>query len=94
MYIPDKKCTFFYSSVGLTEESIASGENYIALYDFQAVEAGDLELHAGDRILVTETSGEWWKGTCNGRSGIFPANYVQKCPTVGASPDGGMSLLC
>lgn len=51
----------------------------MALYDFQAVEPTDLDLRAGDRILVTESINEWWKGTCNGRSGIFPANYVQKC---------------
>lgn len=57
-----------------------SGEWYVALYDFQAMEPTDLDLHAGDRIFVTETINEWWKGTCNGRTGIFPENYVQKCP--------------
>uniref|UniRef100_A0A1I7VHU6 Intersectin-1 n=1 Tax=Loa loa TaxID=7209 RepID=A0A1I7VHU6_LOALO len=62
-----------------------SGEWYVALYDFQAMEPTDLDLHAGDRILVTEAINEWWKGTCNGRAGIFPANYVQKCPPLSGS---------
>ncbi|VDN02530.1 unnamed protein product [Thelazia callipaeda] len=55
-----------------------SDEWYVALYDFQAMEPTDLDLHAGDRILVTEATNEWWKGMCCGRSGMFPANYVQK----------------
>uniref|UniRef100_A0A0R3RTX3 Intersectin-1 n=1 Tax=Elaeophora elaphi TaxID=1147741 RepID=A0A0R3RTX3_9BILA len=64
-----------------TPAESTSGEWYVALYDFQAMEPTDLDLHAGDRILVTEAVNEWWKGTCNGRTGIFPANYVQKCPS-------------
>uniref|UniRef100_F1KQL1 Intersectin-1 n=1 Tax=Ascaris suum TaxID=6253 RepID=F1KQL1_ASCSU len=70
----------------------AAGEWYIALYDFKASEPTDLELSAGDRILVTEASDDWWRGTCGGRSGIFPANYVQKCPKTEAvtAPEGGI----
>ncbi|KAM3725267.1 Intersectin-1 [Dirofilaria immitis] len=64
-----------------TPAESTSGEWYVALYDFQAMEPTDLDLHAGDRIFVTEAINEWWKGTCNGRDGIFPANYVQKCPS-------------
>uniref|UniRef100_A0A0N5AWI9 Intersectin-1 n=1 Tax=Syphacia muris TaxID=451379 RepID=A0A0N5AWI9_9BILA len=67
-------------SVATTTES--RGEWCVALYDFQAVEPNDLDLKAGDRIWVTETVDDWWKGTCGGRTGIFPANYVQKCPDV------------
>uniref|UniRef100_A0AAF5RTI0 SH3 domain-containing protein n=2 Tax=Wuchereria bancrofti TaxID=6293 RepID=A0AAF5RTI0_WUCBA len=69
-----------YDVVTETPAESTSGEWYVALYDFQAMEPTDLDLHAGDRILVTEAINEWWKGTCNGRTGIFPANYVQKCP--------------
>lgn len=55
-----------------------SGEWYVALYPFVAVESNDLELKFGDRIWVTETNGEWWKGSANNKTGIFPSNYVQK----------------
>ncbi|MFH4980836.1 hypothetical protein AB6A40_007545 [Gnathostoma spinigerum] len=58
------------------------GEWYVALYDFVPSEPNDLPLKAGDRILVTESVNDWWKGTCDGKSGIFPANYVQKDPSV------------
>uniref|UniRef100_A0A914ZW24 Intersectin-1 n=1 Tax=Parascaris univalens TaxID=6257 RepID=A0A914ZW24_PARUN len=70
----------------------AAGEWYIALYDFKASEPTDLELSAGDRILVTEANDDWWRGTCGGRSGIFPANYVQMCPKTEAvtAPEGGI----
>ncbi|KAI1733270.1 variant SH3 domain-containing protein [Ditylenchus destructor] len=54
------------------------GDWYIALYQFDALEPTDLSLRIGDRILVIEAKDEWWKGTCNGKTGIFPANYVQK----------------
>ncbi|CAG9540234.1 unnamed protein product [Cercopithifilaria johnstoni] len=73
-----------YDAVTEAPAESISGEWYVALYDFQAMEPTDLDLHAGDRILVTEAINEWWKGTCNGRAGIFPANYVQKCPSSSA----------
>lgn len=44
------------------------------------MEPGDLQFEAGDEILVVEktSDAEWWTGVCNGRTGVFPANYVQK----------------
>lgn len=49
-----------------------------ALYNFQAQQDGDLELHVGDKIEVLEKpSAEWFKGKCNGRVGMFPSNYVK-----------------
>lgn len=53
-------------------------EYVIALYDFEAVNADELNLKEGDRIAVTsrDDSG-WWEGILNGKSGIFPVNYVQ-----------------
>jgi len=52
----------------------------IALFDFNAVEPGDLSFSKGQVITVTEkssTSDTWWKGTIEGRVGIFPANFVE-----------------
>ncbi|VEU21833.1 DEKNAAC102880 [Brettanomyces naardenensis] len=49
-----------------------------AMYDYRPQQPEDLELRAGDKIVVTEKlSPSWWRGTANGKSGIFPANYVQ-----------------
>ncbi|KAN0138495.1 BAR domain containing protein [Lactarius tabidus] len=55
--------------------------NYVvALYDFAAQADGDLDFKVGDRIEVierTESSEDWWKGRLDGRTGVFPGNYVQ-----------------
>ncbi|RCH99504.1 hypothetical protein CU098_011192, partial [Rhizopus stolonifer] len=53
-----------------------------ALYDFVGQEAGDLSFKAGDIIQVTESTQsqhDWWSGNLNGKSGAFPANYVELC---------------
>ncbi|KAL3108428.1 hypothetical protein niasHT_015350 [Heterodera trifolii] len=62
-----------------------SGEWFIALYQFDAVESTDLSLKPGDRIWVTDQRDQWWRGTCDGKSGIFPANYVQKAGEIASS---------
>lgn len=52
----------------------------IALYDFNAVEAGDLSFSKGDVILITKKSDstdDWWTGKLGGKEGIFPANFVE-----------------
>ncbi|GAA5990521.1 hypothetical protein JCM10908_003111 [Rhodotorula pacifica] len=50
-----------------------------ALYDFEGTQAEDLPFSTGDRITLTEiVSDDWLKGEVNGRSGIFPASYVQR----------------
>ncbi|KAF8912951.1 hypothetical protein CPB84DRAFT_1957355, partial [Gymnopilus junonius] len=57
-------------------EGVARG---IALYNFNAVESGDLSFRKGDVIVVTKKSdstNDWWTGKVNGRQGIFPANFV------------------
>ncbi|KAH8992078.1 BAR-domain-containing protein [Lactarius akahatsu] len=55
--------------------------NYVvALYDFAAQAEGDLDFKVGDRIEVVERSEsteDWWTGRLDGRTGVFPGNYVQ-----------------
>ena len=44
-----------------------------ALFDLQ------LQFEKGELIAVTRmVDGGWWEGICNGRSGWFPGNYVEK----------------
>ncbi|CAD5221169.1 unnamed protein product [Bursaphelenchus okinawaensis] len=69
-----------------SQPTSTSGQWFVALYQFDAVEPTDLSLKIGERIFVTELEGEWWKGTVDGRSGIFPANYVEKAQSVPALP--------
>ncbi|KNC97306.1 uncharacterized protein SPPG_07235 [Spizellomyces punctatus DAOM BR117] len=50
-----------------------------ALYDYTASEPDEISFRAGDIIRVTQSAdADWWQGELNGRSGAFPANYVQK----------------
>ncbi|CAC5383891.1 unnamed protein product [Mytilus coruscus] len=50
---------------------------YVVLYHFKGKEKDDMDLRAGSKVRVTDSSDpDWWKGKCNGRSGYFPAKYV------------------
>lgn len=64
-------------------------EHVEALYDFEAALDGEMAIRKGDIIRVTSKDDEgWWQGECaDGRSGLFPANYVKAC-TEEASPGG------
>ncbi|KAH9053187.1 DUF500-domain-containing protein [Lactarius vividus] len=62
---------------------LAQGEGVaraIALFDFRAVEPGDLSFLKGQVITITEKSDNtdtWWKGKLDGQEGSFPANFVE-----------------
>lgn len=48
-----------------------------AAFDFDPQEDGELKLKKGDIIVVLDRSDpNWWRGTCNGKEGMFPAPYV------------------
>jgi len=60
------------------EEEEEGGEWAEALYDYDSTDAGDLNIKANERVLVTErTSDDWWTGEFNGQKGLFPASYVK-----------------
>jgi amphiphysin len=53
----------------------------VALYDYDAQQAGDLSFRKDDRIEIVERSNstnEWWTGRLHGKQGLFPGNYVQE----------------
>ncbi|KAG0345601.1 hypothetical protein BG004_003482 [Podila humilis] len=53
----------------------------IALYDYDAQQAGDLSFRKDDRIEIVErtpNAEDWWTGKLNGKQGLFPGNYVQE----------------
>ncbi|CAO3650908.1 unnamed protein product [Mucor fragilis] len=59
--------------------SLATAE---ALYDYKGEDPStDLSFRQGDIIEVTEyVNDDWWKGSVNGKLGIFPQNHVKKIP--------------
>lgn len=54
------------------------GEWAEAVYEYTSDDPGDLPLHEGQRILVTErTSDDWWTAEYEGRRGLVPASYIK-----------------
>ncbi|CAI9562590.1 unnamed protein product [Staurois parvus] len=49
------------------------------LFDYIPQNEDELELKTGDVLEITEEVEEgWWSGTCSGRSGLFPSNFVKE----------------
>ncbi|KAJ8365197.1 hypothetical protein SKAU_G00140280 [Synaphobranchus kaupii] len=60
------------------EEEDEEGVYGVALYDFRALEAGELDFDVGDRIRVVSTLEDGWlEGRLRGRSGVFPHRFVR-----------------
>lgn len=55
-----------------------SGPTATALYDYEAAEDNELSFPEGATVTGLEFPDEdWWLGSYNGQSGLFPANYVE-----------------
>lgn len=51
----------------------------MVLYNFKARHADELDLTAGIKVTVIDTSDpDWWKGKCLGRVGYFPSKYCSR----------------
>ncbi|XP_049612072.1 CD2-associated protein [Syngnathus scovelli] len=49
------------------------------LFDYQPQNEDELELKIGDILDITEEVEEgWWSGVINGKSGLFPSNFVKE----------------
>ena len=57
----------------------AARPKYRALYAFDGRSDDELSFCVGDIItLHSEDAGDgWYFGSCSGRMGVFPANYVE-----------------
>ncbi|XP_023808502.1 CD2-associated protein isoform X1 [Oryzias latipes] len=54
------------------------------LFDYQPQNEDELELKKGDLIEITEEVEEgWWSGSLNGKSGLFPSNFVKEMDAAG-----------
>lgn len=65
---------YFFLGYSGTTPTIAT-----AIYSFEGQQPGDLTFKVGDKIKVTtktDSQFDWWEGSLQGRTGIFPANYV------------------
>lgn len=49
-----------------------------ALFDFEAESPAELELKEGEMVtLLKQIDSNWFEGEINGRTGVFPTNYVE-----------------
>ncbi|XP_066950482.1 uncharacterized protein Stacl isoform X19 [Macrobrachium rosenbergii] len=52
---------------------------YVVLYNFTSRHPDELDLRAGYKVTVIDTSDpDWWQGKCLGRTGYFPSKYVTR----------------
>ncbi|XP_069048742.1 src substrate protein p85-like isoform X2 [Lepisosteus oculatus] len=59
-------------------EAIPAGVSAVAIYDYQGEGDDEISFEPDDIITGIEMVDEaWWRGTCRGRYGLFPASYVQ-----------------
>ena len=43
----------------------------------QAGDDNELDFQAGDTIrVISKPHDDWWEGSCEGRTGLFPSSYV------------------
>ncbi|XP_075054940.1 SH3 domain-containing protein 19 isoform X2 [Mixophyes fleayi] len=50
----------------------------LVLHDFAGEHADDLSLSSGEIVyLLEKVDSEWYRGKCNGNTGIFPANHIR-----------------
>ncbi|KAK6312888.1 hypothetical protein J4Q44_G00162350 [Coregonus suidteri] len=48
-----------------------------AMFNFDPRTPDELYFEEGDILYISDTSdSNWWKGTCRGRNGLIPSNYV------------------
>ncbi|XP_053394001.1 jouberin-like isoform X2 [Mercenaria mercenaria] len=68
-------------------------EKVYVLYDYKAQRSDELDLFAGDEIIVLYKDTEnWWMGElADGRQGFFPSNYVTHEDTLLDSHRTGMT---
>ncbi|XP_043912521.1 dynamin-binding protein isoform X2 [Protopterus annectens] len=62
----------------IEEEEDIGGLYGTALYEFRAIEEGELDFDIGDRIQIIRTLDDGWlEGEVRGRRGIFPYRFVK-----------------
>ncbi|KAL9085356.1 MAG: hypothetical protein Q9165_007647 [Trypethelium subeluteriae] len=60
------------------EPAADEGRKATALYDYEAAEGNELSFPEGGTVTGIEfPDDDWWFGTFGGKTGLFPANYVE-----------------
>ncbi|KAL2003301.1 hypothetical protein VTN02DRAFT_4314 [Thermoascus thermophilus] len=66
------------ATAGSTVAATSRGPTATALYDYEAAEDNEISFPEGAKIINIEFPDEdWWSGEHDGKTGLFPANYVR-----------------
>ncbi|CAG13005.1 unnamed protein product [Tetraodon nigroviridis] len=58
------------------------------LFEYNPLNEDELELKIGDIVDILEEVEEgWWSGSINGKSGVFPSNFVKELDAAGEEPE-------
>uniref|UniRef100_A0A1I7ZK87 SH3 domain-containing protein n=1 Tax=Steinernema glaseri TaxID=37863 RepID=A0A1I7ZK87_9BILA len=75
--------TSSFDGLSMVHWSKSSSRMARALYDYKSPVQGDLQFFAGDMIaIIQKVDDGWYKGELRGRTGMFPANFVELCNTT------------
>jgi SH3 domain-containing kinase-binding protein 1 len=62
------------------------------VFEYEAENEDELSLKEGDIVTVTSQEDDgWWEGELNGKSGMFPSNFVEELPDDGSAASGSES---
>ncbi|XP_032403696.1 SH3 and cysteine-rich domain-containing protein isoform X1 [Xiphophorus hellerii] len=79
LYLPERKADDLPMDQIQLQNDPLKLNTLVALYDFSTQESHDLEMRAGDRILLADDSNDdWWKGVIKDRIGYFPAAFAHE----------------
>ena len=66
--------------------ALSNTETAVAIYNYQAQQADELNLTKGDQVTVIQKSTDgWWQVICNSKTGWIPSNYLN----VNSAAGGG-----
>ncbi|XP_017678324.1 PREDICTED: tyrosine-protein kinase HCK isoform X1 [Lepidothrix coronata] len=80
----NRRNTHVHSVAVPLPEDVSGDCVVLALYDYEAMNAGDLSFQKGERLKVLEESGAWWqaRSLVTGREGFIPSNYVARADSL------------
>uniref|UniRef100_V5FY66 SH3 domain-containing protein n=1 Tax=Anoplophora glabripennis TaxID=217634 RepID=V5FY66_ANOGL len=79
----DKEGMFPANFIDIQVPLSEDANTVMALYEFNPQMAGDLALKPGQLVKVLRRiNNDWLYGECNGQTGQFPSNFVDRIPNI------------